>query len=60
MTNDELKMAFEAFLRKQTEQSDEENLRQMLSTPYGESNGKLAAAFHLFKTGYELGVAQNG
>ncbi len=59
MTNEELKVEFEAFITRQTTQSKDVSLTQMMATPYGHRDGNLAAAFHLFKFGYDLGRKQN-
>lgn len=56
MNNEELKVIFETFVHAQTTQSAETSLKQMLATPYGMTNGALAAAFHMFQYAYRLGM----
>lgn len=58
MTQAELKVKFEEFIHQQTTQSKDVSLAQMFATPYAD-NGTLAAAFHLFKFGYDLGRKEN-
>ena len=55
----DLRKEFENFVHRQATQNAESSLMQMLATPYGEHDGKLAAAFHLFQYAYNFGAKQN-